>query len=118
MGEFGSSTAFDILEDRRTGPVLWVTQPPMRDADLDDGIDLINEVAADVIEDPHQSSPPIDIWELFGGAAGYDDRITGPDGETITARVSDGVHRVTFGCVVDRRPGVRPRSTRRWTFVS
>ena len=34
----------------------------------------------------------VDIWELFGGPDGYAERLAGPDGEVITARVSDGVH--------------------------
>ena len=84
------STALDVLssDDR---PVLWVTQPPMRDGELDAGIELINRLAAEVIAE-RPSVTTIDIWELFGGASGYAERLAGPDGETITARVSDGVH--------------------------
>ena len=82
--------ALDLLAlDGRT--VLWVTQPPMRDGDLDDGIDLINALAAALVEE-RPSVVEVDIWELFGGGDGYRERIAGPDGETITARVSDGVH--------------------------
>ena len=82
--------ALDILttDDRI---VYWVTQPPMRDGALDAGVRVINEVADEVLADRSEVLA-IDIWELFGGDGAYQDRLTGPDGDTITARISDGVH--------------------------
>ena len=81
---------FDLLEqpERR---VFWVTQPPMRDGELDTGIDLINELAAAVIAERDFVSA-IDIWPLFGGGSGFSERVTGPDGDEIRARIDDGVH--------------------------
>ncbi|MEM9465727.1 MAG: DUF459 domain-containing protein [Actinomycetota bacterium] len=103
-----------LTEDGR--PVLWITQPPMRDGELDAGIDLINEMAAEVIDD-RPSVAVVDIWELFGGADGYAERVTGPDGETITARVSDGVHvsRPAASWVADL---IFAELDGRWSFVS
>ena len=81
---------FDLLEqDGRH--VFWVTQPPMRDGALDDGIDEINALAAEVI-DARDFVTAIDIWPLFGGDGGYRQRVTGPDGAEIRARIDDGVH--------------------------
>ena len=71
--------------------VYWVTQPPMRDGALDAGVRVINEVADEVLADRSEVLA-IDIWELFGGDGAYQDRLTGPDSDTITARISDGVH--------------------------
>ncbi len=86
----------------------------MRDRGLDEGIDLINELAAGVVAD-RPSVVPVDIWELFGGVDGYAERLTGPDGETITARVSDGVHltRSAASWVADL---VFVELDERWTF--
>ena len=109
------ANALDVLttDDR---PVLWVTQPPMRDGELDDGIDLINSLAAEVIAD-RPLVAAVDIWELFGGAGGHAERLAGPDGETITARVSDGVHlsRPAASWVADL---VYDELDRRFTFSS
>ncbi len=81
---------FDLLEqdDRH---VFWVTQPPMRNGELDDGIELINELAAQVIEQ-RDFVTAVDIWGLFGGEAGFTEVVTGPDGTQTRARIDDGVH--------------------------
>ena len=82
--------ALDILTtDNRI--VYWVTQPPMRDGALDAGVRVINEVAEEVLAERSEVKA-IDIWDLFGGDGAYQDRLAGPDGNTITARISDGVH--------------------------
>ena len=82
--------ALDILTtDNRI--VYWVTQPPMRDGALNAGVRVINEVADEVLADRSEVTA-IGIWELFGGDGVYQDRLAGPDGNTITARISDGVH--------------------------
>lgn len=107
--------ALDVLgSDDRT--VLWVTQPPMRDAELDRGVALINELASAVIAD-RRSVESIDIGALFGGTGGYAQRLAGPDGQTITARASDGVHvsRPGASWIADL---VFAQLDRRWTFVS
>ncbi len=70
--------------------IYWVTQPPMRDDGLDDGIELINSLAEPVVA-TREFVTEVDIWELFGGTNGYQDRLT-RDGESIDARVDDGVH--------------------------
>ncbi len=70
--------------------VFWVSQPPMRDGDLNEGVQLINDLAAAVVgERDHVVA--IDIWDLFGGASGYQDRVS-HDGDSIDARVDDGIH--------------------------
>ena len=71
--------------------VYWVTQPPMRDSATDAGIERINDLAAAVIAE-RDFVTAIDIWELFGGESGFSERVTGPDGEEIRARIDDGVH--------------------------
>ncbi len=82
--------ALDILTtDNRI--VYWVTQPPMRDGALDAGVRVINEAAEEVLAERSEVTA-IDIWDLFGGDGAYQDRLAGPDGNTITARISDGVH--------------------------
>ena len=82
---------FDLLEaDHRH--VFWVTQPPMRDATLDEGVAMLNEIAAPVVDDRSWVTA-VDIWELFGGDGGYSQRVVHPaTGEEIRARVDDGVH--------------------------
>jgi lysophospholipase L1-like esterase len=81
---------FDLLEqDGRH--IFWVTQPPMRDGELDDGISQINALANAVIAERDFVSA-IDIWPLFGGESGFSERVTGPDGDEIRARIDDGVH--------------------------
>jgi lysophospholipase L1-like esterase len=81
---------FDLLEqDGRR--IFWVTQPPMRDGELDAGIDQINVLANAVIAEREFVSA-IDIWPLFGGESGFSERVTGPDGNEIRARIDDGVH--------------------------
>jgi uncharacterized protein len=80
----------DLLE-RDGRHVFWVTQPPMRDGRLDDGIELINDLAASVIA-ARDFVTAIEIWELFGGEAGFAERLTGPDGVETRARIDDGVH--------------------------
>ncbi len=80
----------DLLEaDHRH--VFWVTQPPMRDSEVDEGIEMINALAEPVIAARPWVSA-IEIWELFGGEAGYSQRVTHPDGRETSARVTDGVH--------------------------
>ena len=106
-------TTLDVLTaDDRT--VVWVTQPPMRDGGLDEGIELINDLAAEVLADRPQVVS-VDIWDLFGGADGYAERLAGPDGEIITARVSDGVHvsRPAASWIADL---VFAELDARWTF--
>lgn len=71
--------------------VFWITQPPMRDDQLDEGTDQINALAAGVITG-RPDVVSVDIWELFGGSAGFAERLTGPGGDTIDARIGDGVH--------------------------
>ncbi|NCG38358.1 MAG: DUF459 domain-containing protein [Actinobacteria bacterium] len=71
--------------------VFWVTQPPMRDGDLLEAVTMINALAAPVVAArSHVTS--VDIWDLFGGDGGYVEYIITDDGESIDARVGDGVH--------------------------
>lgn len=79
----------DLLHDDHRH-VFWVTQPPMRDARLDEGIEQINALAEEVIAS-RSSVTAIDIHELFGGSGGFSERVA-HDGTEIRARVDDGVH--------------------------
>jgi len=88
------SRRLEILLDLSKGPgrqVFWVTQPPMRDGNLDKAVRLLNGLAAPVIE-ARDFVSVIDIWDMFGGADGFAARVAGPDGSEVTARVNDGVH--------------------------
>lgn len=71
--------------------VLWITQPPMRDRRLDEGMAQINLLAGAVVED-RPDVVLVDIWPLFGGSEGYQERLPGRDGEVTDVRVGDGVH--------------------------
>jgi uncharacterized protein len=71
--------------------VFWVTQPPMRDGRLDEGIELINALAAPAIAS-RDFVTAIEIWEMFGGESGFSERVVGPDGVETRARIDDGVH--------------------------
>ncbi len=71
--------------------VFWVTQPPMRDADLNAAVARMNELAAAVI-DAREFVTAVDIWEMFGGDSGFSTRVASPDGDITPARVNDGVH--------------------------
>ncbi len=71
--------------------VFWVTQPPMRDADLNAAVSRMNELAAAVI-DARDFVTAVDIWPMFGGERGFSTRVASPDGDITSARVNDGVH--------------------------
>lgn len=85
----------DLLagEDRH---VFWVTQPPMRDGGLFAGVAMINDLAAPVVA-ARLHVTAVDIWDLFGGDGGYIEHITTDEGDTIDARVDDGVHLTRSG---------------------
>ena len=72
--------------------VYWVLQPPMRDADFDARIDVID----DVYEQEAEGRPWIQIVDttpLFGTADGtYADALPGPDGAVADLRQTDGIH--------------------------
>jgi hypothetical protein len=71
--------------------VYWVGQPPMRDGRVHESVALINALAEPVVAArPHATF--VDIWDLFGGDGGYRERVTGPEGDEIRARVDDGIH--------------------------
>ena len=79
----------DLLEAEHRR-LFWVTQPPMRDARLDGGMELINQMVEEAFAD-RPFVVMIDIYEMFGGEEGYRERVTYDD-ETLRARVDDGVH--------------------------
>ncbi|MEQ8841364.1 MAG: DUF459 domain-containing protein [Acidimicrobiales bacterium] len=105
---------FDLLE-RPGRHIFWVTQPPMRDGDLNTGVGIVNDLAAAVIAERDFVSA-IDIWPLFGGDAGFSARIVGPDGTDTRARIDDGVHltREASSWVADL---VFAELTRLWQFT-
>lgn len=69
--------------------VLWIAQPPMRDAGFDQRIDVINEVAAAQAADRPWVTL-VDTAALLGGPDGeYVDR---PPGQDRDLRQGDGIH--------------------------
>jgi hypothetical protein len=104
---------FDLLEQPGRH-IFWVTQPPMREGALDAGIDLINDLAAAVIAKRDFVSA-IDIWPLFGGESGFAERVTGPGGDEIRARIDDGVH-LTRGAASWVADMVFAEMARYWDF--
>jgi lysophospholipase L1-like esterase len=69
--------------------VVWIAQPPMRDADFDHRIDVINEVvAAQAADRPWVTL--VDTAAVLGGPDGeYVDRLPGHDDDL---RQGDGIH--------------------------
>lgn len=80
---------FDVLGADDTH-VFWVGQPPMRDSDLNEGVAILNEISQAVIG-TRTDVTMLSIWDQFGGAGPYQERIATPFGD-IRARVDDGVH--------------------------
>ena len=81
---------FDLLAaDHRH--VVWVSQPPMRNGELQEGVGVINELATVVVAARHDVTL-IDIWVMFGGDGTYLERVASPEGDVVRARNDDGVH--------------------------
>lgn len=81
---------FDLLEDpdRR---VFWVAQPPMQDGRLNDGIQLINDIAQD--EASRRAWVVwVDAYNQFGGDFGFTTFMPAADGAEVKVRAGDGVH--------------------------
>ena len=113
------TTRLEVTLDLLAGDdrhVYWVTQPPMRDDSLNEGVTVINSLAAPVIESRDQVSA-VEIWELFGGNDGYNERLTDSAGETILARVGDGVHLSRAGASWVAEV-VFAAITQRWDFLA
>jgi hypothetical protein len=109
------SNAFDVLAgDQRM--IYWVTQPPMRNRSLDAGSRLVNAIAAEIIGQ-RQDVIAVDIWPLFGGESGFQDRQAGPDGNVIKARVGDGVH-LTRGAASWVAERIFTQMDKTWSFDS
>ncbi|MEZ5167230.1 MAG: DUF459 domain-containing protein [Acidimicrobiales bacterium] len=105
---------FDLLEhDGRH--VYWVSQPPMRAGDLDEGVRTINEVAASVVAS-RDFVTLVDIWDLFGGDGGFAATMTMPDGAELRVRIDDGVH-LTRGAASYVADLVFSGFEEQWTFV-
>jgi hypothetical protein len=72
--------------------VYWVLQPPMRDADFDARIDIINGVYEDEARD-RPWVQVVDTAPLFGTADGsYADTLPGVGGAVTDLRQGDGIH--------------------------
>lgn len=72
--------------------VYWVLQPPMRDADFDARIDIIDDVYEQEAED-RPWIRIVDTAPLFGTADGsYADALPGADGSVADLRQGDGIH--------------------------
>lgn len=72
--------------------VYWVLQPPMRDADFDARIDIIDGVYEAEAED-RPWVEIVDTTPLFGTPSGeYADNLPGVDGTVTDLRQGDGIH--------------------------
>ncbi len=87
--------------------IVWINQPPLRDADDDAAADLIN-IAITHAASTRPWVRVIDAHAMFAGADGsYVESYTDADGETFTSRQEDGVHltrrasRVLSGVIED-----------------
>jgi lysophospholipase L1-like esterase len=109
------ATVMDSLH-ARDRIILWVGQPPMRDAGFDQRIAVINEVVADQAEDRRWVTF-VDTRKVLGGPDGqYLDRLPGIDEDL---RQSDGIHLSRAGAdllarhLLDRISEELARSSRR-----
>jgi hypothetical protein len=78
-------------------PAVWVGMPPMRDANLDAGIQEANAVMRSEAK-RRPLVTYVDAHSLFGGP-GYTSSIT-VDGEPTTVRLDDGIHLNVAGSYV------------------
>ncbi len=72
--------------------VIWVGMPPMRDADLNNGMAEVNRIAEDEADERDDVSY-VDTWALFSASGGgYTDALPNEQGETVAVRLEDGIH--------------------------
>ncbi|MGZ8763650.1 MAG: DUF459 domain-containing protein [Acidimicrobiia bacterium] len=73
-------------------PVYWVATPPMKDPDLDDNIEVLNGVIADVAAE-HPEVTFIDVSAEFSDSDGdYTASVTDETGDRVMLRAGDGIH--------------------------
>lgn len=78
-----------VADDRRR--MLWIAQPPMRDATLDEGMGIVNQLSRAAARD-RPGVVWVDAHQMFGGAAGYSLDIDDPVRGDAVVRQGDGVH--------------------------
>jgi len=79
-----------IGDDHR--PVYWVATPPMKDTDLDDNVDVLNGVIADVAA-RHPEVTFIDVSTEFSDSDGdFTTSVTDETGDRVLLRAGDGIH--------------------------
>ncbi|MEO7556649.1 MAG: DUF459 domain-containing protein [Acidimicrobiales bacterium] len=82
----------DIASNGGARTVLWLGLPAERPENLDGAKNAMNAAASEeAAKRPSIAFVPLGP-ALQGSDGGYSDTITAPDGSTITARASDGVH--------------------------
>jgi hypothetical protein len=78
--------------------VLWVGAPTMGASNLDDGAVEVNRVMREEAEKRSPHVVYVDAYKLLSGPdGGYSRTIVDENGETITARIGDGVHFTSAG---------------------
>jgi hypothetical protein len=79
-----------IGDDHR--PVYWVGAPPMKDPDLDDNVNVLNGVIAEVAS-KHPEVTFIDVSGEFSDSdGGFITSATDETGDRVTLRSADGIH--------------------------
>jgi hypothetical protein len=73
-------------------PVYWVATPPMKDQHLDDNVEVLNGVIAEVAA-RHPEVTFIDVSDEFTDEDGdFTTTVTDETGDTVSLRAGDGVH--------------------------
>jgi hypothetical protein len=87
-----------LVGDEPGRTVVWIGAPTMRDEDRDEAVVEINRI---MVEEAARRAPNViyyDAYTHFADEEGeYTDRITDADGDTVRARVGDGVHFTPLG---------------------
>lgn len=80
-----------LLENERV--VLWIGSPTMRNSDRDEGAVEVNRVMREEADKRAPDVVYVDAYRLFEGPdGGYSETIETANGDTIRARIDDGVH--------------------------
>jgi hypothetical protein len=83
---------FGILQDGGdTRHVYWVGAPTMQERRKDEGVEQVNAIAHDVV-DQHARATYVNAYELFSGEDGYSATLPGPSGKSVRVRSRDGIH--------------------------
>jgi hypothetical protein len=77
-----------------TRHVYWVGSPTMQERRKDQGVQQVNAIAREVVEQ-HDRATYVDAYELFSdddADGGYVASVPGPSGKSVRVRAGDGIH--------------------------